>query len=223
MNELIFIFHILIIIFFLGFSLKLGKTAVIIFIILQTLCANIFVLKQISLFSLTVTSADVYIVGSMLSLNILQEHFGKKIAKKTIYLSFYFSLFFLLVSMMHVIYLPSSSDVFHMHYQKIFFMTPRIIFSSIVIYFISARIDIYLYSLFNKTSLIFKNFFSVAVSQLFDTVLFSYFALYGIVDHIFHIILIGFIIKLALIFTGSFFVTFIKKYNPKINEDEVQF
>ena len=221
MNELIFAFHILIVIFFLGFSLRLGKIALVIFIVLQTLCANIFILKQIKLFTLTVTSADVYIIGAMLSLNVLQEHYGKKIAKKTIYFTFYFSLFFLLMSMLHIIYLPSPSDAFHLHYNKILSLTPRIILSSIGIYFISARIDIWLYSFFKGASFSFKNILSIAISQLFDTVFFSFIALYGIVEHITHVILIIFTIKLLLIFTGSFFVSLVKKYHPQIKQDEV--
>jgi len=221
MNELIFLFHILIVIFFLGFSLRLGKTPLIIFIVLQTLCANIFVLKQINLFTLTVTSSDVYIVGAMLSLNILQEHFGEKIAKKAIYFSFYFSIFFLLMSMMHIIYLPSSSDQFHAHYDKILSLTPRIILSSIGVYFISARIDVWLYSFLKGASFAFKNILSIAISQVFDTIFFSFIALYGIVEHITHIILISLTIKLFLTFTGSFFVSLIKKHYPQIKEDEV--
>ena len=88
-NELIFIFHCLIIASSSLFALFLGSYGLVAFICIQCILANLFVIKQITLFGYTATCSDAFTVGATLGLNLLQEYFGKNITKKTIWINFF--------------------------------------------------------------------------------------------------------------------------------------
>src|SRR5581483_7233115 len=98
MNELIFFLHLAIVLGFLYTSFKLGKEALIVWIAIQGVLANLFVIKQMHFFGFNVTCSDVFAIGSILGLNLLQRHFGKEVAKKTTWISFFFMSFFALMS-----------------------------------------------------------------------------------------------------------------------------
>ena len=87
MNELFFIIHTIIIAGFALGSLALGSSALVAFVCLSCVLANLFVIKQITLFGLTATSADAFTVGATIGLNLLQEYFGKEIAKREVFRS----------------------------------------------------------------------------------------------------------------------------------------
>ena len=94
MNELVFFTSILAVSTFSLGVLSLGKEALVAFICLQGLLSNLFVTKQIMLFGLDVTSSDIFAVGTILSLNLLQEYYGPQIVKKAISLLNYKKKFF---------------------------------------------------------------------------------------------------------------------------------
>src|SRR5438445_4228981 len=106
MNELIFILHTLIIAAFALGALALGPSALVAFVCIQCMLANLFVVKQITLFGFTATCADAFTVGATIGLNLLQEYFGKEIAKRTIWINFFLLIFYALLSQIHLFYLP---------------------------------------------------------------------------------------------------------------------
>jgi queuosine precursor transporter len=225
MNELLFFSEILLLIFFLLISLKLGKYALITFVTLQTILANLFVTKQMELFSLTVTCSDVYVVSAIFGLNLIQEYFGKKEAQKTIYLSFLFLLLFMVVAKLHVLYLPSISDFTQSSFVTIFSHTSRIIFASMAVFFLAQWFDLWIYDFLKKksgqTDLILKMGVATLLSQLLDTLLFSFLGLYGIVNHIFDVILLSFLIKSITIVSSSLFMIMVNKFFKIKREDEL--
>jgi uncharacterized PurR-regulated membrane protein YhhQ (DUF165 family) len=106
MNELIFIVHTVVIAAFALGALALGCTSLVAFVCSCCILANLFVVKQITLFGLTATCADAFTVGATIGLNMLQEYFGKEIAKKTIWINFFLLIFYAIVSQIHLIYIP---------------------------------------------------------------------------------------------------------------------
>ena len=72
MNELIFLFHLVISLIFLGLAIRLGKIALGLYIGLSGVLANLFVVKQVQLFGLNATASDVFVIGGILGLNLLQ-------------------------------------------------------------------------------------------------------------------------------------------------------
>lgn len=215
MNELIFIFHTIIIAVFALGSLALGRSALVAFISSQCILANLFVVKQITLFGLTATCADAFTVGATIGLNLLQEYFGKEIAKKAIWINFFLLIFYAIVSQIHLLYLPHSADVAQQHFMPLLTLMPRIVIASFSVYLVAQMTDYYLYGILKKTFhdkyIIFRNYASIAFCQLLDTVLFSYLGLYGIIDNIEEVIVISYLIKLASILVATPFVGFSRR------------
>ncbi len=216
MNELIFFAHIFIVIGFLIFSLRWGKEALIAFIALMGVLANFFVLKQISFFSFTITCSDVFAVGCLLGLNLLQEYFGKEIAKKTVRISFLAMIFFLVMANIHLLYKPSVFDTTQVAYQTLLAPTVRIIFSSLFVFYIIQKWDILFYGFlkryFKDSYLTGRMILSLLISQLLDTVLFSFIGLYGLVESLFDIVLISFLVKVCVILLGAPLTSWAKKW-----------
>lgn len=207
MNEYLFLAQVIIISATNLIALRFGKEALITLLCLQALLANIFVTKQTLLFGLCVTCTDAFIIGCDLSLNLLQEYSGRKVAKKAIWISFASMLFYLVISQIHLLYLPAPIDTMHGYFQMICGFAPRIVVASLAAYLTAIKVEYYLYqrlmTLFDGKHVILRNYLSIAVSQLVDTILFSVLGLYGLVDNIAHIMILSYIIKLSTIFLAT--------------------
>lgn len=201
MNELIFIIHTLFVAIAALASLQiagaLGLTA---FVSLTAILANLFVVKQITLCGLTATCADAFIIGSTLGLNLLQEYCGKSAARIALRTTFFLLAFYLVVSQLHLIYLPGLSDFSHYHYLAIVGATPRIVCASFIAYALSQIVDYLLYGFLKRVWtgkwLMLRNGISLATSQLVDTILFTYLGLYGVLSHLESIIVVSYSLKL---------------------------
>src|SRR5882724_1397465 len=115
-NEIFFIFHSIIIAISALVALGLGQSALVAFICTQCILANLFVIKQITLFGLTATCADAFTIGATLGLNLLQEYFGKEAAKKAIWINFALLIFYLIASQIHLLYVPAYCDTTQYHF-----------------------------------------------------------------------------------------------------------
>lgn len=203
MNELLFAAHLLVTLLFAWGALKLGREAITAWIALQTILANLFVLKQIDLWSFTVTCGDVYAVGTILGLNLLQEYFGKESAVRATWISFFLMIFFALMSAAQVLYLPSAEDKMHAAFVSVLTQTPRLLFASFFTFFVVQRLDVWLFSMlqrfFPKARLLFRASASLILSQFLDTALFSFLGLYGLVSSMMAVFIWSFFIKLLII------------------------
>ena len=221
MNEILFASHILIIVLFLLIALRLGKNHLLGLVALLAILANLFVIKQIDLFTKVVTSTDAYIVGAVLGQNLLQEYFGKKTSLKAIKITFFSMIFFLIMAKVHLLYIPSIFDNTQTAFQNILTHSPRIIISSITVFFIATRFDIlffgFLKKIFKDKHLVFRMTISSILTQLLDTILFTYLALFGSAKSILDIIVFSFIIKSLVIFIAAPFMKFSKTVFKKIN------
>lgn len=212
MNSAIFALHILVVVVLTqGF-----KKHLVFWVAFQALLANIFVTKQITLFGLDVTASDVYAVGCILSLNLLQETEGVEKAKKANIFSLALQGAFLLFAKLHLLYEPNAFDTTHDAFDTIFSTTPRILTASLLTFFIVQRWDIAFFSFLKKSlpnaSFLARTWISLVISQALDTTLFSFLGLYGIVGSITDILLMSFCIKLVLIFCLTPLLNFMKKY-----------
>jgi len=214
MNEYLFISHIFVVLIFTLISLRLGKYALFALICSQAIFANLFVLKQITCFSLSITCCDVFVISGTLGLNLMQEYYGAKIAKKAAVASFLLMIFFAAISKIHLLYIPNSFDTTHDSYYTILSQTPRILAASLFSFFVVQQIDIRLFGWIKKRfanlNLSTRNTLSLITTQAIDTILFSFLGLYGLVENIYHIILVSFVVKVAVIFM-SYPVTAISK------------
>jgi queuosine precursor transporter len=217
-NELIFILYSVVVSSVALFALKLGKEALVAYIAALPILANLFVLKQITLFHWQATASDVLMIGSVLGLNLLQEYFGKEAAKKAIWTSFLLLVFYTILCQLHLLYVPAVDDVTQPYYFALLHPMPRITIASLVTYLIAQYVDLILYgfirSWWGSGVLVLRNYSSTIVSQLLDTVLFSFLGLYGLVDHLWQIIIVSYVVKLIAIVMVGPFVALSRKIGP---------
>jgi uncharacterized integral membrane protein (TIGR00697 family) len=202
-NELIFILHVLTVAGFTLGSLAMGRTALTATICLYGILSNLFVTKQITLFGFSVVSTDVFAVGGILGLNLIQEYFGMEATKRAIVLNAGLLLFYLTTSLFLLWYTPNQFDVMHNHFACVLMHTPRIVIASMLVYLLVQFIDAHMYrffkTMFNDKYLVSRNMASLMISQFLDTLLFSFAALYGIVHSVGNIIVISYAIKILVI------------------------
>lgn len=229
-NELIFFSHIVIMSLSTLVALRMGKEALVALISVQAVLSNLFVVKEVTHFGLASTGADAFTIGTVLGLNLLQEYYGRDIAQKSIWISLFSLFFYGVVSQIHIYYIPHPHDVMDVHFKAILTSMPHIIAASFVVYFITQQLDLFLFGVlktfFQGKYLVFRNYCSVFLVQLVDTILFSFLALYsipflgfsGIVDNmteLWQIIAISYAIKVIAILVSSPFIALSHKiYRP---------
>lgn len=214
-NELIFALHVSLVSAGAIFFTRVGKEALISYIALLFVVANIFVIKQINLFGFCVTSADAFIVGVSFSCNLLQEFWGKEWARKAIWISFACCLFYMLIVQTIMTYIPAACDITHTHLTMITANVMRITLASFAAYLITQFVDMHIYAYLKQAShgkyFVARNYCALAISQALDTLLFSYLGLWGIVDNIYDIMIVSYGIKIIAIFLSSPFLLFAKR------------
>lgn len=206
-NECIFLGYISIVSLSALIALRLGKEALVALICVQWVLANLFVTKQITLLGLNATASDALAVGATLCLNLVQEYFGKELAQKTIIIGFFSTLFYTVLSFLQVLYCPSTYDTAHVHFCALLTPMPRIIFASVVTYVLVQQIDFYLFGFLKQRmhngSFTVRNYLSVGITQLIDTILFSFLGLYGIVSSLQDIIIVSYGVKLIILIIAA--------------------
>lgn len=218
-NYIIFFFHTLAIGFLSLCFGYFGPAALTSFIALLFVLVNLFVIKQINLLGFHVTCADAYIIGASFGINLLQEIWGKKTARTAIWISFAAALVYVIMGYFHLWYNPASFDTSHEHFAYLFNHTTRIISASFISYLIVQFTDTRLYAFTKKKAdgkhFVFRNYLSMMSSQLFDTILFSFLGLYGIVHNIMHIMIVSYAVKVAAIILSTPFMYLAKKIVKK--------
>lgn len=218
MNEILFIIQVLTVFAFGMAALRFGKSALIAWISLQAVLANLFVLKQMTFFGFHITCSDVFAIGSILGLNLLREYFGKQAAIKGLWSCFFSMIFFVAMSQLHLLYQPSPYDTAHGAYEALLSPSPRLLLASLAVFFLVQQIDLRLFSYLKEKlrelPLPGRNAVSLTLSQLIDTVLFSFLGLYGLVSSLWDIIAISFLVKLVIISCSSPLIAFSKRFVP---------
>lgn len=231
-NDIIFVFQILIGLVFILISFKIGFHWLLALIAVQAVLMNIFVLKTMDIFSLEVTGGNVLYASIFLGTDIICEHFGNKKARQAIWLGFFASLFFIVMSQFIVWYAPAISgngSQLNEYLSTIFNLTPRILVASMISYLISQNLDIFLFNWFKKKThgkhLWLRNSGSTLISQLVDSIFFTFVGLWGIVanaENFWQIVLFTYLIKafVAVLDTPFIYLSKLKAFMPK-NSDSV--
>lgn len=214
-NEIIFFFYALIIASAALAALWLSYEALVAFLCVQMILMNLFVTKEILFFGFAATAADVFTIGIALTLNLIQEYYGFDKARHAMWLGFYAALFYVLISLIHCMYIPAPADITHCHFLALLTPMPRIIAASLISFLIAQTVDRYLYAYLQQSwkngHLILRNNISIMISQLLDTIIFSFLALYGVMSNIKDIIVISYAIKLLALMLVAPFLAFAGK------------
>lgn len=162
-----------------------GKTGLYIWIPISTILANIQVLKMVDLVGIGVTLGNITYASSFLVTDILSENYGKKSARKAVYIGFFSLAATVIIMNLALLFTPNEFDFIQESLKNIFAILPRIALASLVAYGLSQLHDVWAYNfwrnIFPSDKLLWlRNNASTMVSQLIDSVIFTYIAFWGL-------------------------------------------
>ncbi len=147
--------------------------------------ANVIASKMVMFGRFTVPAGVIVFSMTFLITDILSEKWGKHHAKTAVWAGFYTSLL-LVLSIFITISWPAApfAKEFGVMFAKVLGMTPRIVVASLFTYLISQHHDVWAFHFWKKVTkgkhLWLRNNASTIVSQLIDSVIFSFLAFYGV-------------------------------------------
>src|SRR5690606_2374395 len=162
-----------------------GKTGLFAWVAISTVLANIQVTKTIEIIGLTATLGNSLYASTFLATDILNEKYGKKEAKKAVWLGFSSLLIMVLVMQFGIKFIPAESDFAQGSLETVFGLIPQIAIGSMVAYLTSQHLDVIIFSalrrMFPKDSQFWiRNNGSTLTSQLLDTLIFTSIAFWGV-------------------------------------------
>ena len=138
---------------------------------------NVFVVKQFDLFGLAITGGNILYGGIFLATDILNEFYGKHIAKRAVWAGFGAGVFMLITSTLTTALSPNEFDISQAAFQTIFSPTFRIVVASLTSYLIFQTFDVWLYDLLKKATdgkfIWLRNNLSTIISQTGDSIFFT--------------------------------------------------
>lgn len=166
-----------------------GKTGLYCCTAIATITANIEVLLMVDAFGMEQTLGNILFASTFLVTDILSETAGKEAARKAVNIGIATSISFILISQSWLLYQPAESDWARESFETIFSNTPRLMIVSFVVYAICQRFDVWAYHKWwnftkkkcgdSQRFLWLRNNGSTLVSQLLNTVLYSFGAFWG--------------------------------------------
>ncbi len=190
-----------------------GKIGLFIWIPISVILANIQVVKTVELFGLTATLGNIVYATSFLATDILSENYGKKDAKRAVYIGF-FSLIVMAGFMnLALLFKPAPEDFAQDSLLTIFSLVPRIAGASLVAYWASQLHDVWAYQLWKKRLpspkfIWVRNNASTIVSQLIDSIIFTLVAFAGTFPTgvLFEIVVSTYLLKVLFAVTDTPFI-----------------
>ncbi|WP_421903851.1 queuosine precursor transporter [Maridesulfovibrio sp.] len=161
-----------------------GKIGLFGLIVFNLILCNIQVLKTIELFGMTTTLGNILYASVFLSTDMLSEFYGKKEAKKAVYLGFVVLVMAVVYMQLALMFTPAADDFAQPHLEAIFGFLPRIALGSMAAYIVSQLNDVYVFHLLKdkmgERHLWLRNNASTLLSQFLDSSVFCFVALWGL-------------------------------------------
>lgn len=181
--EMLLVFGFFTCIIFVLLSFKFfGAPGLVCYCVLSVTIANIQVLKlgTFSYISEPIALGTVIFSTLFTASDLITEHYGAALAKKTIYLTFVMQVFVML-SMVFVIAHPEATlekSPVHLGLETLFTPSLRLLMASVIAFTISQHIDISIFEALKKRHgknlLWLRGNASVLISGIFDTCIFSF-------------------------------------------------
>lgn len=209
-NSFIFIIMALVGLSFTLAAFYLGKYYLYGFVAAAIVLMNIFVVKGMYVFGIATAGGNALYASVFLATDMLNEYYGKKEAQQAVWLGFFASIFFLVMSQLILKMVPADYDIAQDAMETLFGFLPRVVGGSLIAYLVSQSLDVYLYQRIKKLTgekmLWLRNNGSTAVSQLVDTILFTLMVFWGVYPNLWQFILFAYIIKLAVAIMDTPFI-----------------
>ena len=208
-----------------------GKGGLLAFSVMASILANIEVLILVNAFGIEMTLGNVLFASTFLITDILSENHTRKDASRAVLISTMCSVMFIFISQMWLLYTPSENDWASGAIRTIFASTPRIVCASLVVYFVSQIVDVWLYHKWwdlckkyfkdERNGLWIRNNGSTLVSQLLNTFLYTFLAFYGTysMDTLISIFISSYMIYICTSLVDTPFVYWCRKIHDKAKKE----
>ena len=203
-----------------------GKNGLYVIIVASVIVANIQVVKTVQILGLVATLGNVLYGSIFFATDILSEVYGKKAARRGVWLGFLGMALMTLWMQLGLKFIPHASDFAQAPMLTIFGLMPRIAVGSIVAYLVSQHHDIWAFHFWKKKTegrrLWLRNNASTLVSQAIDSVIFCTIALWGLYDTATwrEILLSTYLLKLLVAAIDTPFIYLAKRLSPAIIKKE---
>ena len=183
MNEILLFIEIIVIFSLVVLSDKLFKrNGLIVWVSIASVIANIEVIKNIELFGLSATLGNVLFASNFLATDILTIKYGKKYAELSINIGLFSVITLLISTQLMLLFIPSSVDIVHSAMTQLFAFSPRICISSIFMYYLSNKLDIYVFTRLEQRKLWIRNNLATILCNCAENIGFTLLAFTGIFD-----------------------------------------
>ena len=181
-----------------------GKQGLIAWVAIGTIIANIQVIKTVVIFGISATLGNVMFASIYLATDILNDIYGRKVAKRAVWLGFSSTLVMIIVMQMSLHFIPAPEDISQKALSTIFDLVPRIALGSIIAYIIGQHVDVFIFSMIKKVfqsdkTFIIRAYGSTVLSSIIDTALFVTIAFIGTLPAsvVFEIFITTYVLKLV--------------------------
>ncbi|MFS2235147.1 queuosine precursor transporter [Staphylococcus hominis] len=181
-----------------------GKQGLIAWVAIGTIIANIQVIKTVDIFGISATLGNVMFASIYLATDILNDIYGRKVAKRAVWLGFSSTLVMIIVMQMSLHFIPAPEDISQKALSTIFNLVPRIALGSIIAYIIGQHVDVFIFSMIKKVfqsdkTFIIRAYGSTVLSSIIDTALFVTIAFIGTLPAsvVFEIFITTYVLKLV--------------------------
>ena len=148
--------------------------------------ANILECQTVGLFnSFTSTCGNVLFASVFLSTDIMSEKYGSEYSKKAIKLAVVAMIAFTIIMQIGLLFTPDETDFAHDAMTTLFGLNLRITISSLVMFFISNNLDIFLFEKIKTklpNQLWVRNNVATIISNVLENYFFIFFAFVGLYD-----------------------------------------
>lgn len=148
--------------------------------------ANILECQTVELFhGFTATCGNVLFASIFLATDIMNEKYGAEYSKKAIRLAVFAMVAFTIVMQIGLLFKPDVTDMAHDSMKTLFSLNLRITISSIIMFYISNNLDIFLFEKIKKkipNKLWVRNNVATIISNVLENYFFIFFAFVGIYD-----------------------------------------
>lgn len=164
-----------------------GKAGLFAWSVFATVLANIEVVKTIELFGFETTLGNVLFGTTFFVTDVLSECYGKREAKRCVWLSLSMMAAFVCLLQFSLAFAPSANDFAAPHMTALFALAPRVVFASLLLYFLASMLDVALYHwVWARTGegeprfLWLRNNVSTMTAQAVQQILFAFCIFYGV-------------------------------------------
>ena len=202
-----------------------GKAGIFAWIALATVLSNIQVVKNIEILGVTATLGNVLYGSVFLATDLLSEYYSDRDARDSVYLGLGSSVIMIIAMQLAIVFIPAESDIATPAFQAIFNPAVRIVAGSLVAYFVSQLLDIYLFRKIKEKFpgdkfLWLRNNGATCASQLIDTAIFISISFIGVypTEVLIQIYLTSYIFKVIVALLDTPFIYLSKKIKPRVEK-----